>query len=979
MQRGNIGGFIRYFLKKENAEVRIASFYLLRSWLQQGWKPSEDFKGFFEKAVYDIRSDESSVSFAENELIGAVCRLLNLQWDDLPVHESADRVLFLENLKTERSWMYKIVNLYMLRQKYEQGDINDESFNAYVGHLLILLRLNPDEIVFRLAGEDLLRVADVMSDPQKYEVMKELFKVIETGYDATGYVPGFMGRFYDRLSLQAQIELLSDIEDLTSSQNAETAGSMLETICCMLSNLAVCEDPEPEKVRIIHKLCGFLSQSLYGDMEEVVRHIICSAGDELFMKLVLCEKEQIKDHHECFADLARNILICMSSRSITDLLCHTGTAQAIALWLGRYNDVFPDAERPVAFYSGTFDPFSNGHYAIVREIAEMGFQVYVQVHDLAPNQHVQPLLIRRQIAAMSVTDMSHVQLFPGEITINTEVPKDLVRLSAIFPDRKVWLVERSARVENDDIYQTEPHEGSVHGFPHIVFVRGETYGYYDDTEFLKHLTGEVMTLKLPAYYEDMTAVEIRRRIQSGKSINGLVGTRVRNYINKYKLYTVNNSDKPDIPEFAVDTLISDGMCEIILPRDGGRCAGTLRYRKTMDEGVAIESIEMADEKEELEELLLDEALMAFQAEGVAFATCSPEIISCDKLKRRGFIPSEDGRAKWTVCMDSPIVLFTDSLSSVAVNMSSDERLRSVSRENARHLLEATAELFPGTLILNVHSEVLNYRLSERIKEKCAHTEGGSICVPFGKILRSVNIPGVVMIPLDSEKRYDQTLASFRICEKKGHPVLSTQMHTIQSMDMPFILVDDLYHKGYRMEKIGNSMENEGMIDDGVIVGVRTDTGRDLADKYGYRVDAIYEVPNMKLWIIESDMIPFFGSDKVEYSAEISVAPEMLPTIYPMLPYQMPAFLKDAPYESVYNLSEVCIRNAIRLFETMELIYKEQTHRTLTFERLAEIIEEPGYPEEALGWHSFQKEEVSGLLKRELVRLKRFKKGGKDMI
>lgn len=1024
MQRGHIGGFMRYFLKKETPEVRVASFYLLKSWIEQGWKPSEDFRGYLARAISDIH-ELPDISYAENELAGVVSCALGIPWEHLPVHESTDRVLYMENLRSARAWMYKLVNLSMLREKYADADAGDDGFEAYASHLLILLRLNPDEIVFRQAGDDILNIADHMPNALKYEVVRELIQAIETGSDSTGYVPEFMGRFFAQLSSETQTELLADIEEVTSSQDEKAAGGILETVCCCLQGLAGADLEEPETHAIIRRLCGMLNQSLYSDLDDVVSHVQFSAGTELFAHLPA--PEVLGESGEYFADLARNLLISMASGLITDILLHPASVQAVSAWMSAYSEAFPDVKRPVAFYSGTFDPFSNGHYAIVREIAEMGFQVYVQVHDLAPNTYVQPLLMRRQIAAMAVTDIVNVQLFPEEITINTEVPRDLVRLNETFPGRKVWLVERSARVENDDIYQTEPAPGSVHGYPHIVFVRGETYGYYDDSEFRKHLTGEVMTLKLPAYYEHMTATEIRRTIQAGKSIEGMVSPQVRNYIRRHNLYGVDNSGKREITEWAVDTVLEDGRCSI---RIDGDEAATLSFHTVTDgdvQGVRIDEVSPAL-TEEITEMLLDEALMALQGREWSYVECSGDVLGGELLSQRGFVevgadltdaaragasaaargvPStavSDGATDSTALQTSgnadgaadsadlhsgdsaaslyradmaePVVIFTDALSNIAAPYDTDARTRTVCRANGRAFLAKAAQLFAGTLILNVHTEILNYRLSAMIRDRCAGANA-RICVPFGKILKSVNIPGVVMIPLESEKRYEPTLGSFRICERKGHPSLPVQMHTIQSMDMPFVLVDDLYHKGYRMQKIGASIETEGMLDDGVIVGVKTSMGQRLSDVNGYRVDSVYNVPNMKLWIIESDMIPFIGSDKVEYTQESSAGPEVLPTIYPMLPYQLPAFLEAAPYEAVYDLSEVCLENAIRLFGTLEAIYKEQHHRSLKYADLAEVLDEPGYPEEALSWKDFQNEPVTEMLQWELTRLKRLKRGHKE--
>lgn len=88
------------------------------------------------------------------------------------------------------------------------------------------------------------------------------------------------------------------------------------------------------------------------------------------------------------------------------------------------------------------------------------------------------------------------------------------------------------------------------------------------------------------------------------------------------------------------------------------------------------------------------------------------------------------------------------------------------------------------------------------------------------------------------------------------------------------------------------------------------------------------------------------------------------------------------FEDGRDVTEGCLRmrdimhvageNARRLFEVLESSYQSRYHRTLTFARLSEVIDEKGYPEEMTDAELLSNKPVSELLKGELLRLKRLK-------
>lgn len=92
----------------------------------------------------------------------------------------------------------------------------------------------------------------------------------------------------------------------------------------------------------------------------------------------------------------------------------------------------------VAFFPGTFDPFTLSHKEIVREIRDLGYEVFLAVDEFSWSKKAQPHLIRRQIVSMSVADEFHVNLFPDEIPVNIANPADLKRLRGVFRKRAVY-------------------------------------------------------------------------------------------------------------------------------------------------------------------------------------------------------------------------------------------------------------------------------------------------------------------------------------------------------------------------------------------------------------------------------------------------------------------------------------------------------------------------------------------------------------
>ena len=87
--------------------------------------------------------------------------------------------------------------------------------------------------------------------------------------------------------------------------------------------------------------------------------------------------------------------------------------------------------------------------------------------------------------------------------------------------------------------------------------------------------------------------------------------------------------------------------------------------------------------------------------------------------------------------------------------------------------------------------------------------GPYMCVPYGKkFLRTPSCPIRSRRRSTWKKCYAPDVRSFTIEEYPDYSPLPGQVRTLRSFHRPIILVDDLLHKGYRIEKLDRVFRQE---------------------------------------------------------------------------------------------------------------------------------------------------------------------------
>lgn len=182
-----------------------------------------------------------------------------------------------------------------------------------------------------------------------------------------------------------------------------------------------------------------------------------------------------------------------------------------------------------------------------------------------------------------------------------------------------------------------------------------------------------------------------------------------------------------------------------------------------------------------------------------------------------------------------------------------------------------------------------------------------------------------------------------------------------------ILVDDLLHKGYRLNVIEPIIKRENININKVIVGILTGRGKEIGDIKNLNVDSAYFVPNLKLWFNESDQYPFMGGDMVYREGED--IDNLIPSINLILPYASPSFIKNTTGgETIYNLSETCLINTIEIFKIIEKVYQEINEKSLIIRNLGEVLTSPRRPDTYKSIEYYENQKPSNCLESDLEHL-----------
>lgn len=914
--------------------------------------------------------------------------------------------IFLDNLKTATPWITKQGNLRLLTDFARSG----KSPALHIAtHLSNLIKVSDRVTVRHSAGNALLALAPRLTADQRNEVAVELCRGLELGQqEFTKYIPDYLGRFALWLPPAELDEVLDDLRVNLSSSDSRVTASVLDTVGVIYEAYDAYRSRFPETDdayrRRRERLLGLLMRGLSGIDGATRQEALFVLGRRVFGSGELGRHEK----RRAFMLTQRKLLSAQDEFPGEGLTFYYRAAMLGKLYRfiteeRLFHKGFDfGAPRPVAFFPGTFDPFTLSHKGIVRAIRDQGFEVLLAIDEFSWSKKTQPYRLRRRIAAMAVADVFHVSIFPEDFPVNIANPENLHELRAAFPGRSVSIVVGSDVVLHASSYKKSVTPDSIHTFDHVVFRRTEPDAEPADYSCI---TGKVLELTLPPQLEEISSTRIREAVDANRDISNLIDPTVQEFIYRRGLYLREPQDKPVLrtedlsflpasPETAekflrtmlsvptaaaVRTQIESRGDDVMVCRDtDGTILGAASYacldsarlfarlgdpalsglvrqnaggRTLLISGLFVPR---GERQSDLCQLLITEVLTLALSREFTYALYLPlegavSGYGRQLLTLQGFVPVGDSTDALAVDMRCPIVLSRNVDTAVKAPFSSSPRVLAAIAAAHRRLQAALTKLQPGSLVLSLSAGVIYHRLLQRITGRngvpaeptTPRVLGPDICVPYGKILRGVAVPNTVTKTLRTDKVYEPDLSTYSIEAYPDYSPLPDQVRTIHAFARPVILVDDMLHDGKRIRRLAPLLAETNTPVDQVLVGYLTGMGRDLMEQLGYDVDAIYYLPNLRLRFVESTLYPFIGGDTVRRSEALPGG--LQPAVNRILPYAAPEYT-GMDDETAWELSLCCLENARDILLALETEFRSLYARNLTLSRLGEAVILPLCPD-----------------------------------
>lgn len=1048
--------FMIKMLKHEDEDIRLAALDRTYTLLYRVSKNNQ-----FIQELTVLFSDNITYSevAAENFLRLKIVNKLHLQQDTINKYRAFFEEdnkntsdIFLKNLKSATNWVSKKIHIELLLDQVIKNPKKNGLHTAM--HFCNLIKVSAIENVRNHAGDALLKIFPMLPMEQRNDVTVELLRALEIqGYHFTKYIPNYLGQLILYLHPVELDEILDDFIDKIKHTNTQINLLLLKTTGVALRNYPMYKSFFSEKDDIYKKrqlkMLGILLNGLVHFDIQVKQEAFRIIGKEIFG----CQELSLEEKREIFCLIAKKILTLLPEKEENELLFLTDSASLNHIYRFISDYVFfkgkltLETMKKIAFFPGTFDPFSLGHKEIAKDIRNLGFEVYLAVDEFSWSKRTQPHMLRRRIINMSISDELNIYLYPQDLQVNIANPDSLKSLKESFPDSDVHIVVGSDVIINASSYRSAESEFSIHNFPHVIFERKSSF-YSDNREVnfekaQERIRGEKIILTLPPQYEDISSTQIRNYVDENRDISQLIDPLVQNFIYEYGLYRREPQYKSLIQAKSLEIEIYDDVDDdlikelyhnffrsneniiskfkelksklsprVLVIRDIHNRENILAFSafhwvrsstlfnqfkdNTISEYVrenAIGRIIVIDgiytnsstTFKNLEQITLTETLAFCLAKDYTYAIFnnsideSPTASLVETLELQGFkkLPyGDDNNPILVVSMTNPCTLNLDIETIIKEPFRSNTNVQRALLGSRKRLQKALIQLYPGQLILSFDRDMVYEKLIEKIcdvnevptSQITPRSLGSKMCVPFGSILSGYTIPNTVTKSMHTEKMFEPDIKNFDIGPFPNYMSLENQIKMLKSFNRPVILVDDLLNKGYRIKAIDPILKRQKLQVEKIIVGILSGRGKELMDIQGRDVDSAYFIPNLKVWFNENSLYPFIGGDTVwrGYSPERN----LLPSVNFVLPYASPTFIKNTANDSVYELSEVCIKNALDIITTLEKEYRIMHERNLTLKHLGDVFASPRCPDHGKNIDYDLNLKPSKYLKNDLEHLKR---------
>ncbi len=467
--------------------------------------------------------------------------------------------IYLRNLKSGTSWISKKYHIELMLDHSNYASQSDALYTAM--HFCNLIKVSSKENVRINAGKALLKIISHLSLEQRNDIAVELLRALEIeSFEHGAYIPEYLGQVLLHLNpgeLDEQInELYSKIKRVSNQTVFLILNTMGYAVQYYFGYQKISDESEELFLTRLERMLGILLIG-YSNYDDEIKQEAFTVIGNIFGSHILNMEEKQK----IFNIMAKKILVLLTEKESNEFLFINNAASLnhiyrfISDYTHKYGTIYLSEPSRIAFFPGTFDPFSLSHKEIAVEIRNLGFEVYLAVDEFSWSKSTQPHLQRQRVISMSIADERNIFMFPEEIPVNISNPFDMKRLKNTFEHKDVYVAVGNDVIVNASAYKRRITENSVHHFSHIIFKR--EYGEHEEhnkneyRKALQQLTGDVIELQLTKRFDMIRSSLIRSCIDENRDISNLIDPLSQQYIYEYGLYLKEPQYKTLIESHAI--------------------------------------------------------------------------------------------------------------------------------------------------------------------------------------------------------------------------------------------------------------------------------------------------------------------------------------------------------------------------------------------------------------------------------------------
>ncbi len=891
------------------------------------------------KYIHTIRLDDKlGINFLKYKIllcIDKTDKLITEYNDFMRLKSKRISEIFLINLKSATNWMEKIVNIDFILDIVRNS--NDVVILHAAAHLSNLVKVSAKELVRSKAGKALLSISPYLTSDQRNEISIELTNGLEIGeFEISRYIPSSLGKFILLLGTKELDEIVFDIFRLYKDSDNHVSSLVLQVFSVMIENYSENKDIFDQNIdeydtKFI-KILSIVISGLANTDEQIKRDAMLLIGNNIFNSKIL----EANDKYKIFKLISKKIISLRDEKN-TNYISFLNSAVVfnhIFKFLYDYDKALKDkypviSNEKIAYFSNTFDPFTLAHKKLIKDTRKKGYTVFLRIDEHNWEKNTGPYNIRKKIVDISISDELGVYLLPEDLDISKRNShyiqiKEEFTEDGIDPQALKYIDSIGVSVPLAD---TNKYKAIVNKRPFTIEVIND-FGLNSKDKSKSSISDDMSKY----IYKYTNLLENVGEELSNKRMNLLV---IRD----------NTKDKKLLGFSAFHQI---GTAQMYNEFKNIEVASYVR-ENTSGKIVIIDGIYInpSENLTDLEQSLLTETLLYSLKNDFTYALyCNtllnynnPKII--ELLKLHGFKKLDYCDIKndiYAVDMKFPLCLTLDVQNYIREPFISSDRIKIAINETRRRLKLELTKIYPNNLVLYFDVQMLQQAIVEKISQESKD----NICVPFGNVFNGKSIEGFVTKSLHIEKYFKYGDAGdYVIKEYPFYQSIAMQLDVIKSFDKPIILVDDVMHNCHEFMGLEKIIETKALPINKVIAGILSSQGKDRIEMQGRKVDSAYFIPNLRIWLRESLLYPFFGGNTVLDGDELKL--NLIPSINQILPYASPGYISELSKQAVYDLSKLCLENAMSIALALEQEYKYIYDKGLVLRNLHQILNTPRYP------------------------------------